>query len=179
VKAAAAGVVLVGASLLAATAQGRQSLAASCRISQLRVALGPDLTAPTGQHPLALRLVNRGGAACVLDGYPVIELLDERGRIPFTSRHDGNLTLTSKRPKRVIVRPGGRAFVALSKYRCDLGDIRLARELRVHLPGGRPRRWAALGIPRASDIAFCGKGDPGSLVSVSPFEPTLRAVLRR
>jgi hypothetical protein len=28
-------------------------------------------------------------------------------------------------------------------------------------------------------LAFCGKGDPGSIVAVSPFEPTLLATLAR
>lgn len=70
------------------------------------------------------------------------------------------------------------ALAMLNKYRCDLRDVRLARSLRLGLPGTGARARASLTLPRGG-IAYCGRGDPGSTVSVSPFEPTLRAASSR
>jgi Protein of unknown function (DUF4232) len=130
---------------------------------------------PTGQHTVALRLRNRGRTACVLYGYPRLELLDRLGTVPFRFSHKGDQVVTARRPTRVLVRPGGSAFVILNKYRCDRGDLRSARSARlafrrgpVFLETSLLRGW----------ISWCGKGDPGSLVTVSPYEPSIRAGLR-
>jgi Protein of unknown function (DUF4232) len=147
-------------------------------MAELALALGPNISPPTGQHPLSVRLINRGRSACLLFGYPTIELRDRAGTIPFLIRHGGDQVVTSRRPARVLVRVGRAAFVVLNKYRCDLGDIRSARTLYLGLPDRPKTGRGSVAIPRGW-IQYCGKGDPGSNVSVSPFEPTLRAPLRR
>ena len=50
--------------------------------------------------------------------------------------------------------------------------------LRLGLPG-RESAQLSLALPPYPRLSYCGKGDPGSTVVVSPFEPTLTAVLRQ
>jgi hypothetical protein len=152
---------------------------AGCAAFNLRLALGPEVSEATGQHTLALRLENRG-PTCTLDGYPTVVLADAGGPIPFAFRHGGDQMLTSRPPALVVVRTGRTALVLLNHYRCDLGDRRLARVVRLGLPGARRGPTLALAIgPRARRPAYCGAGDPGSTMTVSPFEPSLLAALRR
>jgi hypothetical protein len=130
----------------------------------------------TGQHTLALRLGNRGRTACVLYGYPKFELRDRRGTIPFRISHGGDQMVTARPPTRVLVRARGAAFVVLNRYRCDLEDRGSARSVRLAFRRGGSALESS--IPRGW-IQWCGKGDPGSWVSVSPYEPSVRAGLRR
>jgi hypothetical protein len=159
---------------------------APCRLSQFAVSLGPDVSEATGQHTLALRLANNGSRTCVLDGYPGVTLYDAAGAIPFVIRHGGDQMISSRPPKPVIVRPAGRAFVVMNKYRCDRGAApgsRGTRRIRI-TSGTRAAGSASItfGDPRAIPVAYripdyCGKGDPGSTLIVSPFVETVRAAL--
>jgi hypothetical protein len=149
-----------------------------CRASQLRITLGPLLSPPSGQHPLAFRVTDRGPTTCHLRGYPSVVLVDGRGRVlPFVVRNRGDLVVTSRPPTDVRVRSGHSAWVVLNKYRCDRRDLRVARAVRVGLPGDRRSDGLRLALRSDSSIAYCGKGDPGSKIAVSPVEPTLRAAL--
>lgn len=141
----------------------------SCRFSHIAVRLGPGVREKTGQHTLILRLVNRG-RSCVLDGYPVVRAYDRVGLIPFVIKHEGDQMVTSRPPRKVVVRPGRAAFVALNHYRCDRGNLRSATRLRIGKAAVRLR-------DPYRTITYCGKGDPGSIVAVSPLEPTRRATL--
>jgi hypothetical protein len=72
---------LVGGSLLlvslaASNGVARSAPLATCRMSQFALALGPQISEATGQHTLALRLVNRGGKTCVVNGYPKVTTYD-------------------------------------------------------------------------------------------------------
>ena len=151
----------------------------SCVMPQLTVTFGPDISAATGQHPLSVRLTNHGRGACVVEDYPAIWLSDRAGTVPFVIRHGGDQMVTSSRPTRVLVRPDHSAFVLLNHYRCDRGDVRIARKLRLGLPNATRSASTELAIRRPlARISYCGKGDPGSTLSVSPFEPSVRAALQ-
>jgi len=153
---------------------------AACRMSQFALALGPEISEATGQHTVALRLVNRGATSCVVNGYPKVTSYDRAGGIPFAIRHGGDQMITSNGPARVVVRPDRAAFILLNHYRCDLGGLRSATKVRVGLLGAR--RAATLSIKITDPyrrLDYCGKGDPGSTLTVSPFEPTIRAALRQ
>ena len=150
----------------------------SCRASDFSIAVGFAISPATGQNPLTLRLRNRGPNACVLLGYPAISLADRRGAIPFAIRRGGDQMVTARRPTPVLVRVRGSAFVVLNKYRCDVGVRRLARTLRLGFPRDASRRLA-LALPPYPRMGYCGNGDAGSTLTTSPFEPSLRAALRR
>jgi hypothetical protein len=150
--------------------------AQACRASQLDVSVGPNLSPPTGRHDLSLRLRNRG-PTCRSQGYPRLTLLDRRGDVlPIELRHGGGMIVGSRPPRPVVVRPGGVAWIVFEQYRCDLGGGRAVGTALVRLP----RTKEALRLrfaPGREGLHFCGKGDPGSTVFVSPVVPTQRAAL--
>jgi hypothetical protein len=158
--------------------------AAPCRLSQFAVAVGPYVSEATGQHTLALRLTNRGSRTCAFDGYPRVTVYDAAGEIPFVITH-GDQMVSSRPPKPIVVRPGGHAFVVMNKYRCDRGAVPGTRTLRIRIGSGRRVAGSAsiafgnlhtMPMPyRIPD--YCGRGDPGSTLAVSPFVGTVRAAL--
>jgi len=157
---------------------------AECRMSQFSVSLGPYVSEATEQHTLALRLVNRGSRTCALDGYPRVRLLDGRGVIPFRIKHGHDQMITTQPPKPVVVRHGGSAFMILNKNACvnavpsSVG--RSTTEIKVGMLG--VPNAGVLNVPRRVPFPwrvpeYCGKGQVGSIIAVSPFEPTVRAGL--
>ena len=159
---------------------------APCRLSQFAVTLGPYVSEATGQHTLALRLENRGSATCILDGYPRVVLYDANGVIPFVVKRGGDQMITSNPAKPVNVLPGRRALVVINKYRCDRGAARGSRGTRrISISSDRPgtgRASIIFGDRRAIPMPYripdyCGRGDPGSTLTVSRFVGTLRAAL--
>lgn len=129
----------------------------------------------TGQNSLMLTLTNTSSAMCHLDGYPHVELADATGKpIPFGYRNGGDQMITSRPPTVVTLAPGQTAYLMINKYRCDTGDKMPSRVVRLTPPGdAAPLRMAVGDRP---DLAYCGPGDPGSVVDVSPIEATAKAV---
>jgi hypothetical protein len=122
-----------------------------------------------------LTLKNTSSAPCHLDGYPHVELADETGKpIPFRYRNGGDQMITSRSPTVVTLAPGQTAYLMINKYRCDMGDKTPSRVVRVTPPGDA----TALRMPVGDrpDLAYCGPGDPGSVVDVSPVEATAKEV---
>jgi hypothetical protein len=148
-------------------------------MANLSIRLAEQPTPTTGAHPLALRLINRGPQVCVLNGYPLVALRDARGTIPFVFRHQGDMMVTSRPPKSVLLRPGGSAYVLLDKFRCDSGERRVSTSVQIWLKGSKTRSRPIGVLPER--ISLCKPGIPveGRVVNVSPFEPTLRATLHR
>jgi Protein of unknown function (DUF4232) len=149
-----------------------------CRPSQFRIANGAQVTPATGQNPLSIVLTNRNAKPCLVKGYPTVSLLDAHGRrLPFRVSHRGDQMVTSRPPVGVRVPPRRSAYFVLNKYRCDLGNLRVAKRMRVALPGIDTSARLTLAIPTYPVIAYCGRNDPGSVLTVSPVEPTLAAAL--
>jgi hypothetical protein len=176
---------LVGGSLLllylaASNGVAGSASLATCRMSQFASTFADHkFSEATGQHTLALRLVDRGAKSCAINGYPKVTSYDRAGSIPFAISHGGDQMITSHGPARVVVRPDRGAFVLLNHYRCDLGSLRSATTVRIGLPGARSAAAASIKITDPyRRLDYCGKGDPGSTLTVPPFEPTLRAALR-
>jgi hypothetical protein len=138
--------------------------------------LSDRVVPPTGQHPLTLVFTNRSGAACYLDGYPLIIELDDAGReLPFSFKYTGDQVVTSDPPRRVDLSPGNAAYATIDKYRCDLGDRDLVRTVRVIPPADNSMLQVTL--PSRYRLGYCGPGDPGSIVFVSPVAQTLAATI--
>jgi hypothetical protein len=147
------------------------STARICAASQLRLAYGPEISPATGQNPRAVRLTNLGHA-CRLRGYPTVALADANGELlPFQVADSGDQMVTNAPPGPFTIPSRGDAWIGLDKYRCDVGDHRLVSTLDVQVPGGSGT--AMLSGPASDDWGYCGAGDPGSTIDVSPFEPTL------
>jgi Protein of unknown function (DUF4232) len=176
-----AAVGLAGCSHLqsdSARSQSEAGRSTPCRPSQLTIANGFQISAATGQNPLSFVLTNRSAKPCVVNGYPTVALLDAHGkRLPFRVSQRGDQMVTSRPPVAVRVLPRRSAFFVLNKYRCDLGNLNVAKKLRVALPGVRTSARLTLAIPMYPVIAYCGGNGPGSVVTVSPIKPSLEAAL--
>ena len=151
-----------------------------CHASQLRGRLHDGISEATGQNTGVLVLRNVSSRACVVRGWPRVALLSPAGAaLPFRYRHGGDQMLTATAPRPVRVKPGAVAFVGVNKYRCDLGGRVATASVRLDLLGGG-RLTVHRGSHRAAlypVLDYCGRGDPGSIVTVSPFEPTVRDLL--
>jgi hypothetical protein len=148
----------------------------ACHAPQFTLVRDPLLSEATGQHSLVVRATNRGTHACRVRGFPTVTLEDRAGPIPFVISHDGDQMVTNKPPVTVVVRPRHAAFVLLNNYRCDLGDRRTVNVVRIGVTASQ--MTALLIIGRYRKLHWCGKGDAGSTLAVSPFEPSLGATLR-
>ena len=155
-------------------ARALQAAVAVCRLTNFALSLGPELSPATGQNPQALLLLNEG-PGCVLFGYPRVVARDRVGALAVLISHRGDMHISPKPPRRIVVKSGGQAFVVLNQYRCDLGTLRSASIVRL----GPPRFWTQIRIRKAQrQPHFCGRGDPGSILTVSPFVARVRDALR-
>jgi len=155
-----------------------------CRLSEFKVSAGPDWSEATGQHTLILRLTSGARGTCALEGFPRVTFHDRHGTIPFVINQHGDQMILRRRPEPVLVDPHHSAWIALNKYRCDRGSRRRTRLIRIARPGQSLQTGATFALPSSTSLAsrspdYCGKGDPGSIVTVSPFAPTFWQAMGR
>jgi hypothetical protein len=132
----------------------------------------------TSAHSRIFRLTNASASAkaCHLNGYPHIALLDKNGNpIPFVYRDTGDQMVTASLPTPVALLPGHTVYLMFDKYRCDVGDITRVNSVVITPPGNTVALHLPPG-PRRDHFSYRGPGDPGSVVFVSPVEPTARAL---
>lgn len=150
-----------------------------CRIQQFTVSVGPRISEATGQHTLALRLRNHGDT-CTIYGRPALWFKDAHGLIPFGLRIGTDQMIAAPYPLPVKVRSDGSAWIVINHYRCDLGDKRAANVVRIGLQDATYSNATDVTIGNPYQrVDYCGKGDPGSTITVAPFEPSLRAAFQR
>ena len=139
---------------------------------------GGDVLEATGQHSLALDLTNASGTTCHIFGYPGISFMDAAGKpLPFVYQHTDQM-VTSRAPQNVNLPAGSTAYVLINQYRCDLGDLDVAATLRFIPPNTTsPIVLSLTPLRGAPQLSYCGQDDPGSLVAVSPVEPTAQETL--
>jgi hypothetical protein len=121
-------------------------------------------------------VITNDGPNCYLLGYPTIAMYDRNGTVlAFVYADTGDMVVTARTPSRVDLPPVSSAFVTINKYRCDLGPGSQAASLELIAPGETTPLTIALVQHVALD--FCGPGDPGSVVVVSPVAATQGATL--
>ncbi len=140
----------------------------------MRLRLGPLVSERTEQHTAAFALMNDASSSCSLSGYPTLKLFDANGKVlAFAYGHRGDQMITSAAPTVVRVPAGGSAYFELNKNASVSFTRRIAREIRVSLPGEAGS--LSLRLPRYPLIDYCPAGDPGDGITLSPIEPTLDA----
>lgn len=150
--------------------------ASRCASSQLTLTWGGRFSEPSGQHTLSLTLTNASRFGCHLFGYPGVSFVDPSGRIlPFRYVWGGDQVVTSSKPGMVELLPGGAAYELVNKYRCDTTTLMQTAVVRLIPPDER----TALQLSVADNVPmdYCGPGDPGSTVYVSPVEPAFTAAI--
>ena len=144
-----------------------------CATAQLTLVEDPELVSEkTGQRTALVDLTNHGANMCFLDGYPGVSLLDASGRVlPLQSVWHGDQMVTPAKPHRVDLSPGATAYFAVNQYRCDTTDLARATAIRVYPPDNSASLTSPL-RPDGRTLSYCGPGDPGSVLAVSPIEDT-------
>ncbi|HEV2014169.1 MAG TPA: DUF4232 domain-containing protein [Candidatus Dormibacteraeota bacterium] len=147
-----------------------------CSAGQLAVRWGGLFGEPTGQHTVPLTISNISTNGCYLSGYPQVAFADSAGRVlPLQYQTTGDQVVTSAPPRHVDLAPHGLAYVTVNKYRCDTTDLVQASSLRLTPPGLTSSFDVSLAENASMD--YCGPGDPGSTVHVSPVEPNFSDTL--
>ena len=150
-----------------------------CTAHNLRLALGDLVSEPTEQESVLLTLTNTGSAPCFMFGYPGISLLDADGRaLAFEFARSGDQVVTSKPPQRVALPVNGTAYVMINKTNCmTRAGSGAAASIRL-IP---PDDVGALTVLRPSNrgLGYCGPGDEGSTVHISPVEPSEDTTFQR
>src|SRR5437667_3555985 len=142
-------------------------LASRCTSSQLTLGWGGRISEPTGQHTLSLTLTNSSRAGCHLFGYPGVSFMDPGGRVlPLRYIWGGDQVVTSSKPVMVDLPAAGTAYVLVNKYRCDTTDLMQGAAVRLIPPD--ERTFLQVSIMDNVPMDYCGPGDPGSIVYVSP-----------
>lgn len=133
-----------------------------CRSRQLRVSYGGLSSLMTDEQVVPINVRDGGRSACVLDGYPLVELFHHEQEVPFPVR-DGGLHTLFERPERVELRPGQSARFDVAKMGCAVQEERLVTSLRVTLPDTTARVAVSLSrARRSSQLYYCaGDGRPG------------------
>jgi hypothetical protein len=140
-----------------------------CTAAALRARPKPGVSEETGQNTLDVSFTNISPSTCVLDGYPVVKLLDAHGRtLGFGYSHRGDQMTTSARPSPVYLPPKGQAWARINKYRCDIATTDVASTV-VFYP---PHHGGSVSMTKSEYPVFDYCQEPASLtVAVSPFEP--------
>jgi hypothetical protein len=135
----------------------------------LRAQLAPPVSEATGQHTLDVSLTNTSRSPCVLEGYPVVELLDANGHIlDFKYLHEGDPMTTRAEPSPVYLPPKAQAWARVNKYRCDIASTDTASTVVLELP----RNGGNMSLAKSQYPVFAYCQEAASLtVTVSPFEP--------
>ena len=127
---------------------------------------------------MPLVLSNESSRGCYLDGYPGVLLVDRSGQgLPVLYLQTGDQVVTSAPPQHVDLPPGAEAFLTVSKPACAATGLTQAAYARVTLPDDT----SSLQITIAGNVPmdYCGAGDPGSVLHISPVEPTYAATLQQ
>jgi hypothetical protein len=169
----AVALVCAGSIAVAVAAKAVAQTAAASGCAPLSLSSGPLWSEQTGQHTATFVLTNRSHHTCAFDGYPRVQLLDSHHRLlRFRYSHAGDQMITRTRPRRVVVRAGGRVFFALNKYRCDIEATAIARFIGVRLPG--QASWLSVRLPAYPLLDYCLE-KPSLVVTVSPLVRSLGA----
>ena len=144
--------------------------AAACRVDVLTIGPGPAVSPQTGEHSLIVSLTNRARVVCRLAGFPTVSLLKGTEVLPFRYVDGRSSYFSSGGAGEVVLAPRRAAYVKIAKYRCDVGDLRVATTVRLGLGAGGPSLSLALS-GSYPDLAYCegGRQDPGQTVAVSTF----------
>jgi hypothetical protein len=111
--------------------------------------------------------------SCILDGYPGVTLISAKGAaLPFEYRRGGDQMVTATQPHEILLAAMAVAYVNINKYRCDLRDGEPATALLLTPPENTIA--LQISIVGARDMSYCGPGDPGSKIDISPVESSAR-----
>jgi len=145
-----------------------------CQPSDLRLAVGQQVSEKTEQHSALLTVTNVGSVACYLFGYPGISLYDVQGvLLPLSYESQGDQMVTSSPPQQVNLAVGAAGYVLINKMVCGGPEVAVAATLGF-IP---PDDTASLALENPpGGLTSCEPRDIGNTLDISPVEPTEGAV---
>jgi hypothetical protein len=135
--------------------------APNCAPAQLSLAAEPTQGA-AGHYEETLVFTDVGSTPCGLFGYPGVAFLSAQGRpLPTEPNHHGNVMIANVPPRRVTLRPGGKASfgVSGSNFQAQSGGSCPSAAGLAVIP---PNDTTALTVH--TTLPYCGHGQ----VTVSP-----------
>ena len=87
-----------------------------------------------------------------------------------------DMMLRDVTPGTVSLPPDQPAYVVLDKYRCDTGDLATTTRVQITPPGASAP--VVMRFSRRRGMPWCGRGDPGSTVTVTPVVSSPGGALR-
>ncbi len=153
-----------------------------CISKDLRVSNGPYVPTPTATSPVSITLGNVTKELCRVIGYPTISLSTSGGTVlPFEYIHGGSKgfqAVTAQPPRSVDIPPGQSVYVTLVAEQCVLVPGVTPSLMEVSVPHEFTLTISQPFNLGRQSLAYCGASNPsGSIVYVSPFEPTLKDTL--
>lgn len=142
-----------------------------CQTSDLKLSIGPPFSEKTEQHSVLLTISNGGAVPCYLYGYPGVTLYDATGQLlPLSYQRRGDQEVTSGVPRRVDLAVGADGYVLINKNACVGQQAALASTLRLIPPDDTTSTTLTL---TSGGLTSCATAnDPGSVLDISPVEPT-------
>jgi len=118
----------------------------------------------TGEWSVIAVLANGSSAPCGVRGAPKVELRDAEGEpMSFEYVVNGGMYVRRAGSARITLDPGGRAYVKVAKYRCDLGVATRAETIRIVALGVD----ATARLPRWAWLATCHADEPQGRLEIS------------
>ena len=147
-----------------------------CQTSDLKLAIGFPVSEKTQQHSVLLTITNIGSTACSLNGYPGITLYDATGQLlDLSYQRKGDQEVTSAAPQLVNLAVGATGYVLINKNVCVGQQVASASTLRFIPPDDTTSTTLALTL---GGLTSCTSADdPGSVLDISPVEPTENSTL--
>lgn len=147
-----------------------------CQTSDLKLSIGPPVSEKAQQHSVLLTITNVGPVPCYLYGYPGITLYDATGKLLALSyQRKGDLEVTSAVPQQVNLAVGATGYVLINQNVCEQQQAASASTLRFIPPDDTTSTTLALTLGALTSCATAS--DPGSVLDISPVEPTESATL--
>ena len=154
--------------------------ATTCLPGQIKAGTGPEIGGASGEAALAVTLRNEGPGSCVIDGYPRVRLVTSAGTVLKLPQVTSSQYILATTPHPVILAVGAFAYVAVAKYRCDLGNLQIASRVQLTLPeaGAGPVFMVPV-VSGMGTLSSCkgGRSDPGNHMAVTPVVSTLAGSL--
>jgi hypothetical protein len=153
-----------------------------CEIANLSISQGEYLSAQTGEHGIIVEIRHGYRNAqtpvhCILNGYPKIQIVSDKGKILPIAYSYGRGQYVSKRAPKVVTFTIAHdiAYFFLAKYRCDESTNAKISSIKFFLPTNSHLTGKSISLDKVGTLDYCGKSSimSSNTIEVSPITSTM------